>query len=577
MTTAPHKPFFSPSRHFDILVCLVLVLAIFIPYRQVAGHRFIEFDDGIYAFYNSYIIKGLCWDSIRWAFTNTVSANWHPLTWLSQLIDRELFGPYPGGYLLENVAWHALASCLCYAAFLKTTGNRLFAFTVALFFALHPANVENVAWESERKSILNAVFWFSAILAYLDFVAARSLKAYGLTVIFFILSLLSKPMSVTLPCTLALVHILYLVYHPDRRDPPPLSRPSLRNIVLPILPLAALSVYFAAVTMSAQSIAMADATYPFGHRLINALLSYERYLAMFFCPRDLAVFYPLFFEDLAFRQAIPAIIVLGTLSLLALLLIRRRPQLMIGWCWFLGTMVPVIGLVQVGSQSHADRYLYIPMLGLAFVYPVLFDELRSMVASARRAVAGFSLAVLGLSMILATQIQVSYWKNGVTLFRHSLAVTGDCLTSAVNLSIAYARAERFDDVVAFCDSIIARAKNPRQKGRFATFKASALCNSQKYEASIESGMKALAWGYSDASTYWVLAFSNYRLGRLDKASEYLKRAMAGQNARDKTDYIARIRGLQMVDLEALLKAGKVPLKEGIPQVLPDSAGSSGEK
>jgi tetratricopeptide (TPR) repeat protein len=576
MTPAPRKPLFSSDYQFDILICLGLVLAIFIPYRQVAGHRFTEFDDGIYTFYNTYIIRGLCWESIRWAFTNTEAANWHPLTWLSHLIDRELFSSHPGGYLLENVAWHALASCLCYLAFLKATGSRLFAFTVALFFALHPANVENVAWTAERKSILNAVFWFSAIIAYLAYLETRSFASYGLTIIFHILGLLSKAMSVTLPCTLILIHLLYLSYHPDRRDTSSSWLKYVQKLIVPILPLLALSIYFSAVTMSAQSIAMADTVYPVGHRLINVLLSYERYLAMFFCPRNLAVFYPLFFQDLAFRQAIPAILILCALSLLALLLVRRQPQLLIGWCWFLGTMVPVAGLVQVGSQSHADRYLYIPMLGLAFVFPVLFEELHSMGTSARRVLIGVSLAGFGISMIVATQIQVSYWQDGVTLFQHSLSVTGDCETSVQNVAVAYSRAERYRELIAFCDSKIAVAQNPLHKGELATFKASALNNTYKYEAAIESALKALAWGDAEVSTYWVLALSHYRLGHSDKALEYLKKARAIQPARGKTDFVAEIRGLQMVDLEEELKASIALLNKSSLQKSPDP-GSSGQR
>ncbi len=577
MTLATRKPLFSTDCRRDILICLGLVLAIFIPYHQVAGHRFIEFDDGIYTFYNKYIIKGLCWESVRWAFTNTDSANWHPLTWMSHLIDRELFTTHPGGYLLENVAWHALASCLCYLAFLKVTGNRLFAFIVALFFAVHPANVENVAWTSERKSLLNAVFWFAAILSYVNFISSRSFRAYGVTVTCFMLSLLCKPMSVTLPFTLALVHVLYLVYHSGCGDSLSKLRPCLKKILLPILPLAALSVYFCAVTMFAQSIAMADAAYSFSERLTNALLSYERYLVMFFCPRGLAIFYPLYYQDLAFRRAISAILVLAAISLFALLLIRRRPQLLIGWCWFLGTAVPVIGLVQVGSQSHADRYLYIPMLGLTFVYPVLFAELHSLVTSARRAVIGISLAVLGLSMILATQIQVSYWKDGVTLFQHSLEVTGDCYTSVYSLATAYSRAERFTDLITFCDEKIAVAQNPYHKGNLIYFKASALNNLQKYEAAIDSALQAVDWCDPKVSVFWVLALSNYKLGRLDKAAEYLKQARASPNKANKTDYVSEVRDLQMLSFEALLKAGTVPSKETDPHVPPDSAGFSGQK
>jgi tetratricopeptide (TPR) repeat protein len=430
---------------------------------------------------------------------------------------------------------------------------------------------------SERKSLLNAVFWFSAILAYLDFVVARSFKAYGFTVILFTLSFLCKPMSVTLPFTLALIHLLYLVYHPARRDPDSPSRAFLKDVVRPVLPLIALSFYFSAVTLSAQSIAMADAGYTFWQRLTNALLSYERYLAMFFCPRGLGIFYPLFFEDLTIRHAIPAIFVLCTLSLFALLLLRRRPQLMIGWCWFLGTMVPVIGLVQVGSQSHADRYLYIPMLGLAFLYPVLFSELRSMVASARRLFIAGTLAVLGTSMVLATQIQVSYWKDGVTLFRHSLAVTGDCFTSVENLAVAYSRAGRFAESAAYCESKIAVAKNLSHKAKLANLRASGLVNARHYEAAMESAQQALSWGNTEVSTYWVLAVSNYNLDRCDDALEYLRKARATPNPEKKGDYVQKEREDQMIVLEDLIKGKKASMKELSPPVAPDSGGRTGHK
>jgi len=571
--TAPRRPLFSSDYRFDILVCLGLVLAIFIPYHQVAGHRFIEFDDGVYTFYNTHIIKGLRWESVCWAFTNTDSANWHPLTWISHLVDRELFLSHPGAYLLENVAWHALASCLCYVAFHKVTGNRLFGFIVALIFAVHPANVENVAWASERKSLLNAAFWFCAMITYVDFLKTRSFRAYGFTAIAYMLSLLSKPMSVTLPCTLVLVHALYLVYHPDQRDGASQPRQYLKRLLLPALPLFALAAYFGAVTLSAQSMAMPTG-YPLQSRLINAVLSYERYLEMFFHPTGLAAFYPIFVSDLTLRAAIPALLVLSAITAVVLLLIRKKPQLLIGWCWFLGTLVPVIGLVQVGSQSHADRYLYIPMLGLAFVFPVLFEALRSLSLSARRAVTAASLGVLGASMILATQIQVSYWKDGVTLFRHSLAVTGDCVTSVFNLVVAYGRTERFEEMVAYVDSEIAVAQNPLNKGKLAALKAMALYALKKHELAIASAKQAIEWGDTKGSAYWTMAASNYELGNLDESARCLVKAKAVHTPANETNLIEVQLDRSLTTLEALLKE-KASAKEGRhPPTAPEPTASS---
>lgn len=371
-----------------LIDCLLITLAIFIPYHQVAQHTFVDYDDDAYIFLNNHINHGMTWDNVIWAFTNVDLANWHPLTWISHLIDRELFGTHPGGYLLMNVAWHTLAACLCYFVFLKCTKSRVFAITVALIFALHPVNVENVAWASERKSLLNAVFWFAALLSYLDFIETRSFKGYGWTVIFFILSLFCKAMSVTLPCSLVLIHYLYLVYHPCKAGASEPNRATWRQVILPPMPLLLLSFYFSVITSSAQSVAMVVDT-PLASRVVNSVLSYERYLVMFFHPTDLAFFYPLNFDlNPDFRSAVPALLVLVTLSVSALLLMRRKPQLLIGWCWFLGTLVPVIGLVQAGGQSHADRYLYIPMLGLAIILPTLFEILNTLGARCRSLFSG---------------------------------------------------------------------------------------------------------------------------------------------------------------------------------------------
>ena len=563
MIIAPRKPLFSSGYQLDILICLGLLLAIFIPYRQVAGHSFVNYDDGLYAYQNTYLIRGLSWDGICWAFTNISAANWHPLTWISHLVDRELFGPHAGGYLLENVAWHALASCLCYVAFRRTTGSRLFGFVVALFFAVHPANVENVAWASERKSILNAVFWFSAIIAYLDFIEKRSFRAYGVVVIAHLLGLMCKAMSVTLPCTLVLIHALYLVYHPDRRGTSLALRPFLRRVVPPVLPMLALSVYFSAVTISAQSVAIMNIGYTIGQRVTNALLSYERYIEMFFHPNRLAIFYPLFEKELTLRSAIPSAVILSAISIAALVLIRKKPQLFIGWCWFLGTLIPVIGLVQVGSQSHADRYLYIPMLGLAFVYPVLFEALRSTRFSVRQSMTGMTLVILGISMILATRIQVSYWEDGVALFGHSLAVTGDCVTTTIDLAVAYVRAERYQEAIAYTDSKIAVATNPANKGRLSAIQASAFRSMEKYESAIASAQKAIDWGDTSPSPAWSLAISNYMLGKMDEATRWLAKAQAAHPSVEEWNYIARRADANMANLKRLLQE-KAAGKEGLP-------------
>jgi hypothetical protein len=563
MTSTASNPLKLKSTTEKILIdCLLIVLVIFIPYHQVAQHTFTDYDDNGYLFQNIHVSHGLTWDGVVWAFTSTEYANWHPLTWISHLIDCELFGKHPGGYLLMNVAWHMLAACLGYLAFLRCTKSRIFALTVALIFALHPVNVENVAWASERKSLLNAVFWFAALIAYLDFIEKRSFKAYGLTAIFFILSLMSKAMSVTLPFTLALIHCLYLVYHPEPPRASPAGLPTfLWPVLRPILPLLVVSIYFSAVTASAQSMAMPP-DFPLAARLINSLHSYECYLLMFFHPTELAVFYPLNFDDqMGIRTAVPALLILIALSSAVLLLVRKKPQLLIGWCWFLGTMVPAIGLVQVGEQSHADRYLYIPMLGLAFIFPVLFEMLGSRVTWFRNIAITFSLAVLGVSMELATQIQVSYWSDGVTLCLHSLDVTGFCLNPVLGLCRTYNRTGRFDEFFTFVDSSIVLAKSPFDKAVMATMKANVLYNTGKYQSAMETAERQLDWDFTNKINYAIVALSSYKLGKLDKAAKYLAQAKAATAPSNQSGLLIFPFQSQLDSLELDLKM-KVPPRNG---------------
>jgi hypothetical protein len=273
---------------------------------------------------------------------------------------------------------------------------------------------------------------------------------------------------------------------------------------------------------------------------------------MFFNPTGLAIFYPFHDDELTFRAAIPAILVLSGISIVAVLLIRKKPQILIGWCWFLGTLIPAIGLVQVGSQSHADRYLYIPMLGLAFVYPVLFEALRSIRASVRTAVTGVSLIVLGVAMILATRIQVTYWKDGVALFGHSLAVTGNCSTNVINLAVAYHRAGRYQELISFADSKIPVAP-PEYKGRLAAIKASAFYYMQKYELAIATANQALEWGGIEVTPCWTLAISNFELGKLDEAARWLAKARAIQKPVNRVNLVDMEHDASLASFERMLK------------------------
>lgn len=541
--------------------CLLILLGIFYAYAQVGGHRFVEFDDGLYAFDNRKLIAGFNWDNFVWAFTNVDAVNWHPLTWLSLFMDRELFGPRPGGYLLMNVAWHSLAACLCYVAFKKITGSHFIGLTVGLIFALHPANVENVAWLSSRKSILDAGFWFLGIIFYVRLLQTRQRIYYLLVFLTHLLGLMCKSMHVTFPCTLWLVHALHLASLPREDLTGKSWGKEVKSALLYSMPMLVVSGYFSAVTLVAQTPAMSTIDYmSITHRLINSTLSYERYLWMFFHPTELAPFYPLFISELTLDSVYLPAGVLLLATTLCLLLVRKQPGFLIGWLWYLGTMVPVIGLVQVGSQSHADRYLYIPGIGLALILVSLFKLIPSLATRAKWLAPAW-LAVLVASLASAAKIQVAYWQDGVTLFKHSLAVTGDCMTSVTALSGAYGRQERFEEGMLFVEQKIAVSKNHGNLARLLTQYAALAMAAGKPELALEKLKKAIDLGYTERRPYFMAAMAALDSDNIVDAQKYhklLQDTPAAGNAEFSFDIMFLDRGID--GLEARIELKKLELK-----------------
>jgi hypothetical protein len=507
--------------------CLLLSLAIFLAYAQVATHSFIEYDDATYIYANPRVTEGFSWANVWWALTNTDAANWHPLTWLSIFLDRSWLGAHTGGYIMMNVIWHIGTSCLCYLAFRSVTSRRFWALTLAVVLALHPVNVENVAWYSERKSLVQAFFWFAGILAYFRFLRTGRRLDYGWLLIAHILGLMAKPMQVTFPCALVLLHVLHDALKAGARES--WSTRSVQSALASarlVWPLLVLSLLAAFITAKAQTIAINPLEYlSIEQRIINITRSYVTYIGMTFSPGELAPFYPLFKEELTWRAfALASSILVGiTIGLWAL----RRIELCLGWLWFLGTMVPVIGLVQVGSQSHADRYLYIPMLGLCFLYPTLFDMLR--ILSARFILAGKLIWLTGMTaaMLIACHLQVSYWRNGVELFRHSLAVTGDCVTTVNCLSLAYLRNNRFEEAIRFSEDKLKIATQQETIAKLTGAKAHAQYCIGLYKEAIVNGKRALDLGERTPLILWVLAVSHLAI---DEQSEALEFAVAAKSA-----------------------------------------------
>ncbi len=346
---------------------LALVAAVFVLYAQTARHEFVDYDTSAYLSANPRVLSGLSWENLGWAATQFYAANWHPLTWLSHMLDVELFGLRPAGHQLENAAWHAANACLVLALFQRLGLSRSFAFAGALLFAVHPLRAESVAWIVERKDLLCAFFGLSSLLAWLSWRREGQAWRLASALALYACSLMSKPMLVTLPCLLVL-----LEWWPLGRTSARPRRSDFATLIFLALALGA-----SILTVRAQHSARALqelSLLPLGLRVENALDSYLWYLWKSLWPSGLAFHYPLAPHEPRVGQMLLQGGVLGLLTLGAWLARARLPGLLVGWLWFLGTLVPVIGLVQVGGQAHADRYSYLPGLGLLLALLLLAER-----------------------------------------------------------------------------------------------------------------------------------------------------------------------------------------------------------
>ncbi|MFP6637917.1 MAG: glycosyltransferase family 39 protein, partial [Nitrospinaceae bacterium] len=339
-------------------------------YWQVQDHEFNNFDDPEYITENWHVQTGLTGESVVWAFTTSHASNWHPMTWLSHMLDYEIYGDRPKGHLLTNVLLHITNALLLFVVLFRLTGAIWKSAFVAVLFALHPLNVDSVAWAAERKNVLSTLFWLLTLWGYIRYVNNPSIKKYGLVVLFLALGLMSKPMLVTLPFVL-----LLLDYWPLRRWKIGNENGSLERIdnsipitrlILEKVPLLLLVIGSIITTLIVQKMGGAVKSfdiYPLKERIINALVSYLSYLHKMLWPSNLSVFYPYAEGALPVWEGIICGTVLVGITVLAVKWIREAPYFAVGWFWYLGTLVPVIGIVQVGGQAMADRYAYVPLIG----------------------------------------------------------------------------------------------------------------------------------------------------------------------------------------------------------------------
>ena len=427
-------------------VCLVLVLVTAFCYRDARNGEFLTYDDLGYVLENQRVQQGVTLRSLAWAFTSFDAANWHPLTWISHMIDWQLYGKNPRGHHLTSVAWHAANAVLLFLLLLYMTGFLWRSAVVAFLFALHPAHVESVAWISERKDVLCAFFWFLTLLAYAWYARRPSWKRYVAVVCGFACALLSKPMAVTLPFTL-----LLLDYWPLRRMTSggraaggrgvSSTFSSLWKLCVEKLPLFVMAAASSVVTFSAQraggAVAALEAL-PLWERLCNAAIGYWRYVRLMFWPDPLTAYYCHEKNNIAVSAAVAAAIGLCLVTAACWRFRKEEPYCLMGWLWFLGTLAPVIGIVQVGDQAIAERYTYVPYIGLFIAVVWLGGAAVTRFPKIRIAVAALAVAMIAACGV-KTDAQVKVWKDTVTLFDHAIAIDPCGGVPYLSLGMAYGR------------------------------------------------------------------------------------------------------------------------------------------
>jgi len=521
--------------HPTAAVVLVIVAAVLAIYSRTAHHEFIELDDDKYVYENAHVKGGLTLDGLRWAFTTGHASNWHPVTWLSHMLDCELFGPDPGRHHLVNVLLHAGNAVLLFLVLSRFTGAVWKSAFAALFFAVHPLRVESVAWIAERKDVLSTFFLLLTLLAYFRYCRRPSAGRYLAVFCLFALGLMAKPMLVTLPPVL-----LLLDYWPLRRTgrsgvenvsrgagdiPRPVAgKARLVRLVVEKLPLFALSAASSAVTLAVQKSGGAVGTleaYPLGTRTANALVSYAAYLLKTVWPARLAVLYPYHPISLFSWKAVSSAAVLAIITLGVVRSARRYPFLFTGWFWYMVTLVPVIGFVKVGVQSMADRYTYIPGMGLGVIVAWGVPEAVKRIRRGGGIPAAVPVTVLCIYAVLA-RLQVARWHDTGALFEHTLAVTADNVMIHDNYGVYLVKRGRYEEGRKHLEAAL--RLNPEY---YESYNNLGIYYARRNELgkAVEMYGEALRLKPDFAKAHNNLGNALSRLGRLDEAAAHIKKAL----------------------------------------------------
>jgi len=524
------------SEHKVIFICIFLAAATLAAYWQVLSSDFINFDDTIYVTENQHVRTGFSGDNIRWAFAVGTVAYWHPLTWLSHMLDCQLYGLRPGMHHLTSLIIHIVNSLLLFLVFRRMTGAVWPSAFIAALFALHPINVDSVAWVAERKNLLSTLFWLLTMWAYASYAQRGGIIRYLATLLLFALGLLAKPMLVTLPFVM-----LLLDYWPlgrmrtasFSRDGDPEAGEAVRfderasSIFrllwekIPFFALSGISSYFSYLSVRRLGITLSTELVPMKLRLTNAVVSYVAYIGKIVLPRKLAVYYP-YPQEVAMWQALGALLLLICASVALILVFANRPYLGVGWLWFLGTLIPVIGLVQAGLwPALADRWAYVPLIGLGIIAAWGVSDLAAkwrLPASMIAVAAGVCLSAL----TVCTWLQARYWHNSFTLFTRALDVTFNNPIAHLNLGNVFLREQKTDQAIQQYREAI------RIHSHFASAHHNlgiALGQQGRHDEAIEEYYTVLRLEKEHLKARFHLANALAKKGRLDEAISHYRKVI----------------------------------------------------
>ncbi len=510
----------------DVLICLILIIAILATYWQVRSHDFISFDDDIYITNNSYVQDGLTAQSISWAFITDHAGYWIPLTWLSHMLDCHFFGMNSGSHHMVNVFYHLLNVLLLFLIFKRLTGTFWRPCFVAAVFAFHPIHIESVAWAAERKDVLSTFFWMMTIWSYISFVKQQNIIRYFIVLLFFVLGIMAKPMVVTLPFVLVLLDFWPLErFHADTiiEDGSNKKNILILQSVIEKIPLFIFSLASSVITINLQHKAGAVTSLnslSLNERIANAVLSYSKYLGKLFWPIDLAILYP-YPSDLNWVAVIGAGILIILITAVAVKLGKRKPYLIVGWLWYMGTLVPVIGIAQSGLQAMADRFAYIPFIGIyimiAWSIPEIFERLHIK----KRLYLIFSILFL-LPIMIITPKQLKYWRSSIPLYEHTLRVTQNNYVIHTNLGVVLENHGRVDEAIShYKKSLEINPVDPNTNVNLGT----AFFSQGKMNRAIDHYQKAIQIDSESALAHNNLGLVLICTGNIETAIEHFQEAV----------------------------------------------------